>query len=595
LPTEKLARNSFLKSLVVDIPVDWRNAHNSQTRNEATVAASASGFQSSCVVVSLDSEFTKVPAALFALSTGRRLVTCNDLGQAIRSVVASGAESALLFGSPDVLSQSLLTIVWNACRNHGLRIGLVPSRTRAEADWWVAKRLLGEELYRDYKGLLILARENSSNSFEDQLFTISENRFDESSATKLKDPLQLLLAEFHAKECCAKYNSHVFCGMPRNITSSNWNTSNVAIPQCVLGAKCIWPHHQIRAADLSTCHTIAVSCGSLRLKDRLFHVDVGLGLNIFSGTPRSYISPVRFVVSNSFLSTSLVDFALAGVPLGEIVNEANNLLSATRSDSDCFVLLGDPEDRVNVDFALAGNPSNAPLLHQSSRIIPAIATDDFSDVQVVLVGEDPLSIDSVKIGIPQELNQSKCQVTHVPESQQLLSPLLRQDNRDGLWLPLTYGGHHSVSDLVVSCLWCNGPCVVYDRSCQESLWSRDVVNCPKCGIIADVPDGMYGNCTILGPETIECGSEVEFTARHLWPIYGGNAACAFSLIHCTLFGWPEFEREKPRLSQCIEGEFDVSLRLAVPTETYAFGYWIRSFWITSNGLSWLSKPLTIKK
>lgn len=537
-------------------------------------------------------------AILFALGSGRPIITCDDLADGLRTCVQAGMQTVTVFGQLEDLNLKFLHEAWRLSLETGLRVGLIPHRSLEEVQWWLIKRLFSNTIYCDYLGGTILARDVRAASFSDVSFVIAESDFDSNHITRLRTPHQFCLAQFHAKECCAKFNAHVFCGL--RIGASPVMEGSESIPGCAESKGCVWPLERIPFNHINAAHFIAISCGSLRLSNRLFHRDLGLGLNIFSGVPRSYLSPMRFVVSNGVLPSVLGDLAMSGVSLGEIANSANNLIRDSSCDQDCFVLLGDPDDKIDVGKALEFELRNLdPSFQFENQSYPvrenlSLAGNDTTQASercFAVSAIDPLASRSIVQKLPNEILQFAMPAGGPISSSKILRALLKSDHREGLWLSLKYGGaEHRLTTEQVCCLWCKTESVVYSR--ESTHWQRIVVNCPRCGIIADLPTGNYEKLSLEVPDVLHCGQEFELKSTYIVGKKEERAACGFSLIHCRSFGWSSFEENRPRLI-FNDGSVVALMSLTVPLSAYPFAYWIRATWISPEGISWISRPVTI--
>lgn len=555
------------------------------------------------VVVTTWSSLARDAAILFALGSKRRLIVGEVLNDVMMQSVRAGHTSITAFGDLGTFEEGLLKVIWGITGGSATRVGIVPARSRAEAEWWVLKRLFADILYQEYIGAAILARDTTADSFSDQQAVLRESDFTSVGAARLASPHQLCLAEFHAKECCARFNEHVFCGLPR-LNSLALLDDDAAVPGCGNHKGCIWPLIPFNITQLNSAHVIVVSCGSLRLNNRLFQAQFGMGLNIFANTPRSYLSPIRFVVSNSFLSSILADLGAAGLELGEIAAEANEFLQLARSDDPCFVLLGDPCDRVDVlkAAATAESASSREVQPDAVPSAPLLAVSTTKSLEIeanvrcyTCSDEDPWAYTDVVNRIPRELRELASLGQPNGSSNAFLQAVVNADGAEGLWLTLRYGGgaEHRAIGPEVSCLWCKGACAVYSRRDASEGWSRAVINCPKCGIVADVPEGWYGRAAIEAPWMVSKGETLNLssTCDLSTPEYG--AACGFSLIHAKTFGWRSFERT--RIDLQVEGHVATArMQIPVPLEAYPFAYWVRATWVTREGVLWLSKPLIVR-
>jgi hypothetical protein len=558
--------------------------------------AETEGASETSIVLSGCRADVLAPATTFSLGTGRRLYFDASLEAMILEVARLDISSITVFAELRELKPTVLDLLWSLARDRELRFGIVPVRSRAETEWWVIKRLFGSDLYERHLGGVILARNETASRFEDSALVIPESRFDSTQTRRLSTPHEICLAEFHAKECCARFNQHVVCGRPL-LGAVGPEFGTTAFPSCGDGEPCIWRFERIPIVDLNATHFVAVSCGSLRLANRLFDASFGLGLNIFAGAARSYVSPIRFVVSNSFLSSLISDCVFAGMTLGKVVNDANRLLRMTLSDADCFVLLGDPEDSIDVGRALSSSAAEpAPALPLTEVILKRTSVEegDYSEVAAIATSEvDPLADDCARALVPRELIARLS-----PEcitSSALLKRIAYHDNREGYWLSLEYAGcSHRATENLLPCLSCGNACVTYEREDDERHWRRLIVNCPTCGIVADVPDGGYGRVTLTAPPIVSASEDFEIvsTARSNDPLRG--MACGLSLIHCRDFGWSSFEAETPTLS-LIESGAVSRVRVSVEPTAYRFAYWLRATWLMSDGIFWVSRPLIIGK
>ncbi len=598
--------------LMVPVPVrklqsfdSFRHLERASTEIEAPPPSQGHAIDD-CVRKAIESRSTSVVvttgcsvAAYFACATNRRLIVRKTLDEGIEEAVGSNVSSLLAFGHPDSFSNEILRKCWSASRDYGLVFGCVPGRSIHEISWWVAKRLLSDTIYNDHLGRLFLTRDDSVGFDADQDATITERAFGPRQASYVRYPLQFLLAELHSKECCARFNSHVFCGLPEQHSIALDSPLN-SLPDCAAGAECIWQADRIRVSDVNACHIILISCGSLRLRERLFNTEVGLGLNLFAGTSRSYLSPVRFISSYPLLPGIVADYAMAGTQLGEVAREANRLLCEAGTDADCFVLLGDPEDRIDIPRALEAteqrlDDSELKKTVRNPRTSQSIVPSGF-DSGVVLVGDDPLLDSRVRSRIPKQVLQiGRSEADTCDDSHDLISKLAFEDNRSGLWLSLKYEGEHSTLKIRYNCFVCGIPSVCYQRRSTCSSWCRLIVNCPRCGIVADVPKGEYSQCTLTAPEVVTPGERVAFLSRYRFKCDDASFACGFSLIHCVDFGWEIFEDQAVTVSDRGEGVWEAQLLSVVPEHAYGFGYWVRCFWVTSHGLSWMSRPLTVTR
>ncbi len=451
-----------------------------------------------------------------------------------------------------------------------------------------APRLCAADIYRHHRGVTVLSRDETAGSFENVPGVISESTFSDLSAEALAAPRHMGIAEFHAKECCARFNNHVICG--RTVTHLRGTADDgTAIPGCSLGEDCIWPLPKIRVADFNVAILAAVSCGSLRTTNRLFRADSGLGLNLFHAAPRAFLSSYRFVISNAFLSSLLADWMLAGLPLGRIANEVNAFLESTHTDEGSFVLLGDPDDCVDIEQALDVVDSS-PAVEAGHRG-PALSSRPCDVPLVASWGPSPSVQALVARGIvPAALaGESNTNVTGV----ELVRRIAHRDNRQGLWLPLMYLSEHRVDPNAVDCVWCGERCTVYLRKGRtEAAWERTIVNCPLCGLIADVPRGHYRSITLEAPHQVRAGEPLNVRSTHIAATEMTSGACALSLIHCHDFFWPEFERHRTHLSTA-GADVVADFAATVPGRCYPFAYWLRATWLTTKGLHWISKPLVI--
>lgn len=179
----------------------------------AKVRQLATANNSSSAVISSPAQNAADYSVLFALGSGRRLFPCDNLVEGLRSACRAGMKSATVFGLLEDFDQTFLSEVWRLSREQRFQVGLIPGRSAQELQWWVTKRLFSNALYHDYFDAIILARDARASSFSDPPFVIAESDFDSEGAARLRAPHQFCLAQFHAKECCAKFNGHVFCGL----------------------------------------------------------------------------------------------------------------------------------------------------------------------------------------------------------------------------------------------------------------------------------------------------------------------------------------------------------------------------------------------
>jgi hypothetical protein len=538
-------------------------------------------------------------ASYGAALLGRRLVIATTLASAARTASASGERVLLLIGTLWQFDAEVLALTWEL-QAEGKLCGLLPCRSTGEACDWFAKWYWDDSLYGDHRGALVLARDTSASYFDDEHELLVESTFTTASRARLQSPHELLVAELHAKECCARFNDTVICGAP-SVRSDTGTVSRVGrslpvvSPGCALGDGCVWTSPRLPIGLVAATHVIAVSCGSVRFDNNLFDSDFGLGLNLFHGPARSLLAPMRFVFRTPVLSAYLADLARSGHTLGEVCARANAFQAETFADGPSFVLLGDPADRLNmlrvinvtddsrIDRAVAAPPAPLEPHAYASRAAPGI-----------LPPASIPSTPSLASTIPSELWRAAGVATG--DLHALLTYLAHTDNRGGLWLPLKYG-HEACSQRVFpaseTCLWCGGACVRYVRTHEREGWSREIVNCPLCGIVSDAPPGAYGRYRIDVPEELRRTEPVAIQAYGERRVSGDAWSGTVSIIHSALFGWEGFEHSVLRHSDSVARR---SLYLAtdVPASTRRFSYWVRAIWASVEGLVWLSRPTCVR-
>ncbi|MEQ1907129.1 MAG: hypothetical protein ABL888_23290 [Pirellulaceae bacterium] len=297
------------------------------------------------------------------------------------------------------------------------------------------------------------------------------------------------------------------------------------------------------------------------------------------------------------MSSLLDDLAMTGMSLGQLASEANKAARAMSCDEDCFVLLGDPDDSVDIfrAAAIAPRPVRDTLTTEVPRRPKAVAYNEsinLESIRCVATTGDPMTYPSVLRKIPSELLDTFKTKSRIG-STTFLRSIAAVDSRQGLWLSLVYGGvEHRVTGLSVPCMWCKAECVLYQRRDQQLRWDRTVVNCPACGIVADVPEQNYGSVFLHTPNQVRHKEEFEIMSTCPVPDPMIGFSCVFSLIHCIDFGWSSFIDTQLELTGSRTNA-QASMRIAVPRTAYPFVYWIRSTWLTSDGISWVSRPLTV--
>lgn len=247
---------------------------------------------------------------------------------------------------------------------------------------------------------------------------------------------------------------------------------------------------------------------------------------------------------------------MSGVSLGEIAVTANELIHDTDCDEECFVLLGDPDDEIDVGKVLGFDRKDTVStsvfndeweLGGANLSSEQTAADPQLVKSFVVSPNDPVISQTIVSKIPDEIVQFAMKDSKEISSSQILRALIHSDNREGLWLTLKYGGAHKLTTDKVSCLWCRSPSVVYSRK-RGTSWSRMIVNCPRCGIIADIPTGNYEKLSLELPDVLSKGQEFELRSTYVMGQFQMGAACGFSLIHCLNFGWSSFEQSTPTMA-----------------------------------------------
>lgn len=538
-------------------------------------------------------------ARLLALGTSARLEFVDDLEDAIPIAAYEGSSSAVLFSEPHEVTEAVLAKTWRGIENDSV-FGFVPARSPSEARHWVTKRLLANIIYSEHRGVSLYVRDLSIEFFQNQIGVVTESQFCDLHAQSIAVPRQITLFEFHAKECCAKFNDFVFCGKPSTPVIAN---GLQAIPGCCCGSDCVWPYARVPIGCIDSAHIVAVSCGSLRLSNNLFVDAVGLGLNAFAGRTRSYLSANRFLCTNSMISAYAVDIMHSATSLGAVWKSLNEFLVVGKSDSPSFVLLGDPDDAIDLRLATeqsqdprSGTESRTSIERAFSRRAGQTHEKDFRECPPSSYGV--IGASSIRDGseleklVPTELVEELGSDRRMPA---LIEWIVAQDNRDGLWLPLKYSkGQRRVLGSTVDCPNCGRSAVVHEHLLETNC-TRIFVNCPLCGIISDFPQGLGKSCELASPLRIRRNESFEAIASLDTGICGNVewAICGFSLIHCTRFGFPEFEHFPVRIDQGVH-IINAAIAGTVPKTAYPFAYWIRATWLSDRGLFWLSRPLIIE-
>lgn len=219
-------------------------------------------------VVAISKQSPLLPlVALYAAGIGATLVYL-DLAEPVGNLkLPLDCLSATFVCDPRLVSTEVLEWFWQIQDNSPIRIGLVPARDSEEFSRFAVKRLFAQHLYRHFRGTFVLVRD-SAGGLEYQSGIVRESKFTEADVDCMQQPHQLASYEFHAKETCAKFHNHVFCGLP---DCPSAKLENEVRPQCADGAPCVWTSlHRIKAARLPAAHVFAVSCGSLRVANGLF-------------------------------------------------------------------------------------------------------------------------------------------------------------------------------------------------------------------------------------------------------------------------------------------------------------------------------------
>lgn len=537
-------------------------------------------------------EQSQAAARAFSLVSGRPLVVRRTAFMALEEAIDKGADSITSFGELEDFSQPVLELMWAKTRSGVAHFGLIPYRRTSEALAWVARWAFSDVLYQHHRQSLILARTESVRAFSGESALLAESSFGSDDVQRTVSQLELLALEFHAKECCARFNAHVFCGRPAAPRPAPKEPA-IAHPGCAGDGPCIWHAPRIPVATLDSTHVLAVSCGSLRLDNNLFDSAFGLGLNIFHTNARSLIAPIRFVVSNYLVSAIVTKWMRAGLNLGEVTARANAFLRQCSADSDCFVLLGDPDDAVDQARAEErGHRLDPRSGWPGPQVGPAdLPADDLplSSENAIFRGAGSPITEGIVPGEILELVRSASDSLVSAES--VLQLVVREDNRPGFWPSLKYGRdwQHAITDSIRPCAWCGDLCTVYRRTTESAR--REILNCPRCGLVADTPEGTRGSYGLLAPGYVAPLQlfEIEATSQAPDP---GAFAVGISLIHSAHFGWGSFETTPVHLAQC--GELRrATMNVATPATAYPFSYWIRACWISAQGFAWLSRPLTV--
>jgi hypothetical protein len=515
--------------------------------------------------------------SLYAAGVGASIQSFQSMEdlQALR--IAHRCRALTIVGPPELFSSALVDWSWAVQDSSQTRIGFVPARDWTEFAWFALKRLAAPQIYENFKGAAVLVRDTASG-LEYQSGVVRESAFDAPAVANLRKPHQFVTCEFHAKETCAKFNEHVFCGLP---AGKHTQALDGAKPGCASGAPCVWSTlNRIEAIGLPAAHVVAVSCGSLRVGDGLFANEYGLGLNIFRASSRSLISPNRFVVASALLTGLVCDLAMSGEPLGEIAFQANKWIQLTQADAPPFVLLGDPADKIDLDAALDSEiaaPAGQPALLSATSSASSMAE------------ETGASIGGIPAGLARYVEHRR---PGIRDHGALLGAMTAIDASTGLWPSLTYMDNHRVESRGHECFICGQRCITYVRGGDGEAWEREVVNCPRCGVIADLPASSYGEVTLIADTKVSRGDALTVQSSAKFPSTETGIKCAFSLIQADVFGWPDFAAMPISILPTASG-WQASMRTVVPESAYEFVYWLRVTWITPASFYWLSRPLTL--
>lgn len=302
-------------------------------------------------------------------------------------------------------------------------------------------------------------------------------------------------------------------------------------------------------------------------------------MNIFRGCARSFLSPSRFVVASALHSGLLCDLAMSGERLGEIAYQINKWTKQSGTDAPPFLLLGDPNDAVDVDAALGEDLPKRQATDCALRARDIVSSPTRASPPAPM----PLGL----------LNYVGDRCPQLHEDGDLLDAMQSIDASNGLWPSLAYSDHHKVVQSRHTCFVCAERCITYLRTASNGSWQREVVNCPRCGVIADLPVDSYESVTIDAPGTVVCGEIIRLSSSCPADTQSQSAAnCRFSLIQSDTFGWPRFGHE-PIVVHRGPQAFSASLETSVPATAYRFVYWVRATWLTTSGFYWVSRPMTI--
>jgi hypothetical protein len=538
------------------------------------------------------------PAIVFAAVHGRSIALVDDVTSAIAPAAARAPSSITVWLAPEQITWTLTSALLSKHDSSRIPFGFVTGRNPIEVWSWLFRRSLATELYRDYRGILVVdddAARDTEMPAKADVFAhdeVDSERFEQFS--QRSDDVALM--RLHSRESCGRLGTGLLCGRAEH-EPDDW--SNRVVPGCAGGRPCIWTADprfsgMLEIGKMRAAHLVIASCASLRLAHAMTDFYYSLGLTAFAGTARSYVSATRMVCSGQQMLALATQLVLMGESIGCLTLHMNEFLEHTRNDLPTFVMLGDPEDRpglaapselpprfeslVNLD-STAHHPSRARGLSSPSSGDTAVIHGRLraADTAGVLLESWTTALDG-----------SATRDVLAQLSAEIVGDLGRIDQRDSLWLSNAYPRRHHEIHSYSECESCRQRVIHYRRELFGGE-HRFMGICERCGIIFDGPS-LELRCRLICPEHVIAGESFDFGVEVENVAATSVIAASLSISQGDSFGWLDL----PRIwmaSPPLESRVSWRTSLLIPASLPALVHNVRAFVLVDGELWALSQPI----
>lgn len=616
VPTAQLLQGASITPCKEELPHSSKQPGDVETCIKQ-IESLKTGTDGDTIVIALESDPYRWAAALFATYTERPFVVVTSPAEVIACAKRRLARSFTLFAHPDAIDHQTIADLLEQTYGQQLLWGLVTGRSEADVWLWLIRRFLCELLYTQFEECLVIGHDPKWRPPESKRYIPESELTDDILRDLVETPRAAIVAEFHSKESCGRFGSGILCSLPATLPTHVSDMAN--FPGCAFGQKCLWGDgarvavHRIRSA-----HFVAMSCSSLRLRNRLSNIHCTLGLSIFSGYLRSYIAPYRFIFGHPALLTVAHTLLEMGFSVGAVAWELNAFLRGARLDRPAFLLLGDPEDTISGREAVHHIPSEecTYLKEDYQDVLP---TTNFPNADGFQYSYEEVRFNLMRYAtsgmflqpLPQAWDKIACSTRwdHVVESgatsvgqllkrasTHIVRALGTADATTNLWFSQLYGQHitkHGIATAVTHCPNCGSQAYSYVRKATAASWCRIVRLCGRCGIVEDCEPQQW-QWSLDAPETLLSGQPLTVILRGEGKIPKRIVAAAVSLGHAIQFRWMQF----PLVNVCTRSNMQRvhwTHTLSVPSDFPALVYYLRAFLLVDGVPHFLSRPLIIQQ